>query len=667
MSEDLITNYLNENKDKGNMIFLNGSWGSGKTYRWDNLISNRIKKRNKIYVSLFGMKDIDELKREIFNQYINQKMLLFSKNVWLSIKNIFFMLFSVFFIFSILTAFIFYVFDKFNQLRDSYQIIYILTAIVCLLYVLWHWKTVLIYLLNKFVGINHNSIQIDRIYNTNDTVFCFDDFERLANTASPDQFLGYFNTLSKEYGYNILLISSTEEYAQNTKRHIIQYQEKIFDHIVYQENCNSLEKLHKLQNTNSELRDYLIKTFHNINKAYKQKDTYNKNDRKYVSMAHNNLRIILKIIKHMDMIYNKVSANELRKEKNHEDIIKFVVAMTYYFEVGYFNSIDQYLDYNYGKHLYNVSKNHSKEFVDIFYDSFFSSYRSIYDFIYEGKISNTFFEELLPSKYYTLTKFEKVMNNFHNTHCLNYRTNELKKICKKADEAIASENLFSSFKTMYSALGNYCILLSYLGKNFLKYKTKTTIYKEITNLINKQGIPQNYERTSFNWSSEDKNLNDAFKNIRSYVYAEHVKITHDKLLKKSVIDEFLVEGNSNDKTLINTICLLIIANSSTINLPDMANKEYQIFNSTIHKIFDFHCGEEFYKTICNILHYPALSYKNLIDKIIYIMTELKNNSPTYSTEVQNYKNYEATFESLYKRPIYTNFVATKSSKTKSKK
>ena len=66
MAEDIIVDYLNKNDDTGNMIFLSGSWGSGKTYRWNHLISPYVQKNNKIYISLFGMKDIDDLKREIF-------------------------------------------------------------------------------------------------------------------------------------------------------------------------------------------------------------------------------------------------------------------------------------------------------------------------------------------------------------------------------------------------------------------------------------------------------------------------------------------------------------------------------------------------------------------------------------------------------------------------
>ena len=147
MTEDIIVDYLNKNDDTGNMIFLSGSWGSGKTYRWKHLISPYVQKNNKIYISLFGMKDIDDLKREIFNQYIDQNMCLSWKNKHLFIRNLLFMFFSMLFTCSIFTACIFYILNTFSTLREGYQLVYIVTAISILLYLVYHMKTVLIYLL----------------------------------------------------------------------------------------------------------------------------------------------------------------------------------------------------------------------------------------------------------------------------------------------------------------------------------------------------------------------------------------------------------------------------------------------------------------------------------------------------------------------------------------
>ena len=57
----------------GTVVSLDGDWGSGKTYSWDNkdkpesTIRGHLEKAGKktIYVSLFGKKSVSELKKEI--------------------------------------------------------------------------------------------------------------------------------------------------------------------------------------------------------------------------------------------------------------------------------------------------------------------------------------------------------------------------------------------------------------------------------------------------------------------------------------------------------------------------------------------------------------------------------------------------------------------------
>lgn len=68
-------------KSSGNIVSLNGDWGSGKTYSWynpdnpDTTIRGRLEKCGKktIYVSLFGKQSVSELKKEILNKSIEIK------------------------------------------------------------------------------------------------------------------------------------------------------------------------------------------------------------------------------------------------------------------------------------------------------------------------------------------------------------------------------------------------------------------------------------------------------------------------------------------------------------------------------------------------------------------------------------------------------------------
>ena len=54
-------------------IMINGEWGSGKTYFWNHKIRNKIeamqingKKYTTIYMSLYGISNLEEISKKIF-------------------------------------------------------------------------------------------------------------------------------------------------------------------------------------------------------------------------------------------------------------------------------------------------------------------------------------------------------------------------------------------------------------------------------------------------------------------------------------------------------------------------------------------------------------------------------------------------------------------------
>ena len=54
-------------------VMINGEWGSGKTYFWDNKLRSRLesitvngKKYKTIYMSLYGINSLEEISKKIF-------------------------------------------------------------------------------------------------------------------------------------------------------------------------------------------------------------------------------------------------------------------------------------------------------------------------------------------------------------------------------------------------------------------------------------------------------------------------------------------------------------------------------------------------------------------------------------------------------------------------
>jgi hypothetical protein len=55
-----------ETPDTKYAIMIDGDWGCGKTYLWKNIILPEVGKSDAIYVSMFGLRDINDIENEIF-------------------------------------------------------------------------------------------------------------------------------------------------------------------------------------------------------------------------------------------------------------------------------------------------------------------------------------------------------------------------------------------------------------------------------------------------------------------------------------------------------------------------------------------------------------------------------------------------------------------------
>ena len=702
---------------QGIMILLNGKWGSGKTHHWKYFISQELRKKTPLYFSLFGLPSVEELKKEIFNNYITTRTNL-------SFKYFFSALFPFIFIACIIIGLNFSILAYINRkiadiqsIEDSKIISFIKQAIESLsmdnifliifcipLFIIiplfMHRQTIATYFLNKFMGINYNNVCIHKLYSHKKTIFCFDDFERIAHTAAEDEFLGYFNSLSKTYKFNILIIANsidtnspsntsstnnideskcssgfqsptnTEALEQN---YLIKYQEKLFDRIYVHDDFDNFQKFLNDLQTNQTLRICLDDIYTKLKFANTHPNIYKESERCFINMASNNLRLLKKIKDNMDVVYNNISVSDLENEQNHTMIINFVACMTLGFETGRYIKTDDFCDNGMETFIYAPQHTSEKDFREIFFNDFFYNYRSIYDLIYKGKITDKLKKELLPSQYNKYTTFEKYTNQLHEKHFLNYHSSELKDWLKKIDACIKHDDvLFSSYDTMGFTLGTYCILLDYNGKHLISHNTLTNIKKGISSLIKSKNIlPNEFHHPSYGWSSDGDTEKD-FNYLNKYIFFEELKNEAQKLKESdNLLNDFLQLFYKNDDYILKILSLLIISNQLDIDLESIYLKNFDMFQQFVRRILTFNCNVESYKNICKTLRYPCSSYKNLVNKISKILQKYAVMAKEYSSEYKNYKNFLTDMEKVRCNPIYTatskKSVATKKSKTKSKK
>lgn len=694
---DLIAKELDNQSSKGSLILLHGDWGSGKTYRWKHTISKQIKNKEAIYISLFGMTSVSDIKKEIYNTYID-KVLKFS---WKKIFSCLLYLFTIgTFVLYVLLASNVYIIEKLNTLiknapKDDKikEILYGIFSIdntdfvlkigifICLIYVITHRKTILLYFLNKYVGINSNTIQVNKIYNPKNTVFCFDDFERITDKAQGDEFLGYFNTLSKIYNYSILLIANKNVILNNANKvnlnndlntvnnneketnktnidYLIKYQEKLFDIMfIHDSNTNFTHLLSNIS-SNSDLCEYLTSIRTQLDLAKQNIKEYKPEEHVYISMASNNLRLFNKIIQNMDIIYKNISQEELIEEGNHKQVINFVGFMTIAIEVGKYKDTCEYCQHYDGYSFTTIFNNDNlKDFIHIFFDNYFYNYESTYTLIYKGEISDELKKELLPSKYSSVTDFEKKVISFNEQRINYYSSNELKQILEELDTIITqSDKLFSSLKNLYTTLGTYIVILSLVGHNLLTYeKTKKYIESHISKFIkncNTEYLPD-YKAT-YEYSPTKDNI-PIYNYLNDFIFDETIKAQKEKIDSGNNLVEYCINTNldsDSNKYNAKIISLVLVANLEITKLKHLLTTDYKTFQSLLNISIHFDCSLEVYSRICHVLNLPYTSYKRLLIILIYLLRQQKVKNGIYSIENINYKYALKELSKKIKTEIY---------------
>lgn len=163
-------------------IMINGEWGSGKTYFWNNKLRNRLetitvngKPYKTIYMSLYGINSLEEISKKIFietNPMISKSL------------------------------------KKFVDSREGNLIPeYVKTGLD---------------MANLFGTMQFNSEKLDfsKLFTIDDKILCFDDLER-ANVDVID-ILGYINNFVEHDGIKTILICNESELATKFKNNNVE-------------------------------------------------------------------------------------------------------------------------------------------------------------------------------------------------------------------------------------------------------------------------------------------------------------------------------------------------------------------------------------------------------------------------------------------------------------
>lgn len=190
MVREVATRFLK--KQPPGVMVIKGAWGVGKTHLWNDLIRSKkdtLKPVKYSYVSLFGLKNLKELKTAVFANTIPASA-IGEKMTWSRVNE-----------------------KWFEMLQEKWR------ALASMLGS--HTK--------EMPVLRHVSIPIDAVAAklTDGTIVCLDDFERAG--IESEEILGYITSLKEERNCKVVLIFNASKLGEAHKASYAKYREKVVD------------------------------------------------------------------------------------------------------------------------------------------------------------------------------------------------------------------------------------------------------------------------------------------------------------------------------------------------------------------------------------------------------------------------------------------------------
>lgn len=315
---DIVELIKNDNKVEGNtprICMIEGPWGIGKTYYVEHNICPKIKRyfKNIVKISLFGIKNKEEIKNQIIDEHITKK----SKRITIILSIIFLLMFiyAVLYIFKTKSIINFqipinlsddstFILFTYNHLRKIMSFLFSCFGLflIFLTMGIYPIRNIILALHNKYIGsgVSLNKVRVNNLFESENTLFIFDDLERISDTADIREILGFINELRENERFNIIIIANEEELNRIHDIRYQYYKEKMcIDKYNMAYNLEIYEQLTKTDDVElKNLYDRLVKPTCTISIDSLTGQT-------------NNLRIIILFINIVKKVYDKLKKDNV--------------------------------------------------------------------------------------------------------------------------------------------------------------------------------------------------------------------------------------------------------------------------------------------------------------------------------------------------------------------
>lgn len=482
-----IVDMINDDRTKksGKVLLLDGPWGSGKTWVWNNYIKSRLKHRKIIYVSLFGKSDVHaDVFESILDNLPHFRIDTFKTKLgyfilsWIIVSILVFvglhalpndlppdnlLFFNKCFIPEIL-----HFLQKYQNIILSIECGFLLTFSFR--------KHLLGFFAEKYLGVKCDNIDYKNFIKPADFVICFDDLERMIsdlndsiltvrykNRGLPyhnvESFLAFCDTL-REQGFTVLVICNSDEVVGDI---LSRYKEKVitrsFSYEIQEENLNNILLESELFREEQKFIKELL-----LNLIAYLPNAYNDNER-IMTQKLINLRFVIALIEKLKML----KQSKLYKKAEKQHILFPAVALHCALRHLNKDSFD------------SDGVNRKPSLAQVFgllYSN--STPEELSRFIDDGT------EEPNLRKILSINQYTTIEKTLLNVSLWDLSTEQLRALLAKINKLIKNQSkVFSSVKNMQNFLRTYIYILTECGESFDR---ADVIWQSVKIFLEKQSI-----------------------------------------------------------------------------------------------------------------------------------------------------------------------------------
>lgn len=467
----------------GTVVSLDGDWGSGKTYSWDNkdkpesTIRGQLEKAGKktIYVSLFGKKSVSELKKEILNLSINTKGRLFH----------FTLITVLIFFLSIIMAI--FAFQISSNHRTSVLIISIVLAGII---VGKFYEHILKFFAQKALGFDHNNIDFSTILNNDNVVFCFDDLERLSENSNLEEFMGFFELLSRQKFSMLLIYNSNRQIEKHAKKWK-EFKEKVVKASLLQKTDGVIDIMLRDKYLTTFEQQFMRSIYDSLQRAQVQLEEYVEQERNYVNSLASNFRFYKKLIDFFKQIKSITKSYKNLNENDIGNMLMYVTVIVVHKELELplknAPTKDFLYKFLFGREQVPNSQTGLKHFGRIFVSNQWYGlveFPTIYEFLNYGHFDYKAFEQ----EHTSVSNSELEIYTLSLEHWLQYRKPQQIEIVKNIEKLLQKGSAFTSLENMRQVLTKYSVFCSYIEKDLATYDADV-LSQNIKDFINNNEVP----------------------------------------------------------------------------------------------------------------------------------------------------------------------------------